>query len=98
MSSKSARREQITEAWGPAFTIDCGRVDHTQFVLAELRAARHRARLYVAEIETIGVALKGGMIDAETAVEWLADANALEFLGERAEPGEFGLGLMEWFG
>ena len=54
-----------------------------EYMLAELRCARTRAKMLVNEIETIGVALKGEVIDSETAIQWLKDANALKFLIER---------------
>jgi hypothetical protein len=50
------------------------------YVLAELRCARMRAQLLVKEIEVIGIALRGGVIHPEMAVEMLAEANALDFL------------------
>jgi hypothetical protein len=50
------------------------------YVLSELRLARKRALLLVNEIEVIGVALKGGIVDPDTALEMLADANCLDFL------------------
>jgi hypothetical protein len=53
-----------------------------EYVLAQLRCAHFRARLYVKEIAMIGIALRGGVVDAETAVQMLRDANALDFLTE----------------
>jgi hypothetical protein len=58
---------------------------YREYVLAELRCARRRAQLLVVEIETIGVALRGDFIDPDGAIEWLRDANALDFL-QPAEP------------
>jgi hypothetical protein len=58
---------------------DAGRA-YNDYLLQELRCARTRAKLIVNEIERIGVALKGGVIDADTAMIWLRDVNALEFL------------------
>ena len=51
-----------------------------EYVLAELRCARQRAQLLVMEIETIGIALRGQVIEPEVAMEWLGEANALDFL------------------
>jgi hypothetical protein len=51
-----------------------------EYVLAELRCARQRAQLLVLEIETIGIALRGFVIEPEMAMEWLSEANALDFL------------------
>ncbi len=50
------------------------------YVLAELRCAVMRARLVALDIEAAGVALRGGMIDPETALAWLRDAGALEYV------------------
>jgi hypothetical protein len=57
-----------------------GEIAYREYVLAELRAARTRALLVVNEIETIGIALRGGIVDADSAVEWMAGARALGFL------------------
>jgi hypothetical protein len=43
------------------------------FILAQIRVAGARARLFVNEVDTIGVALAGRLIDADTAVAQLAD-------------------------
>jgi hypothetical protein len=59
---------------------DEGEISYRKYVLAELRAARTRALLVVNEIETIGVALRGGIVDADLAVEWLRDAGAMGYL------------------
>jgi hypothetical protein len=50
-----------------------------QYVLAELRCARLRARLAALDIECTGIALKIGLIEPEVAFEWLCDAGALKF-------------------
>lgn len=55
-------------------------VKFREYVLAELRCARQRAKLLVLEIETIGIALNGNVVDPEIALDWLAEANALDFL------------------
>jgi hypothetical protein len=61
-----------------------GRVD---YLLAELRAASLRARLWQADIEAVGLALKGGLIHPEQALELLHDCNALHLVGAvREEP------------
>ena len=54
---------------------------HVEFLL--IRAARMtaRARLMEADITTIGVALKGGLIGADTAVQWIRDAGLLGMVG-----------------
>jgi hypothetical protein len=55
-------------------------VNRTEYVLAELRCAALRARLAACEIDTIGIALRGGVIDADTALECLVDCGALSYL------------------
>ena|ERR1700677_3606774 len=61
-------------------------VSFNNYVLAQLRCAHMRARLYVNEIELIGIALKGCIIDAETALQMMRDAGSLEFLIQTEEP------------
>lgn len=46
----------------------------TNYLLAELKCASIRARLLTAEIDSIGVALRGNFIAADAAVAWLHDA------------------------
>ena len=52
--------------------------DRVSFVLAQLRCAALRARLAACEIDAIGVALRSGLIDSETAVAWLHDCGVLD--------------------
>ena len=54
---------------------------HDDFLLTVLRAASIRARLMEADLNSIGVALKGGLIGADTAVQWIRDANLLWMVG-----------------
>ena len=51
------------------------------YLLAELRCAVLRARLWAADIEAVGLALKGGLITPDQAVEILADCNCLHLIG-----------------
>ena len=51
-----------------------------QYALEEVRIAGMRGRLLVVEMEHIYKCLKNKMIDADTAMAWLADAKALDFL------------------
>lgn len=53
---------------------------YRKYVLAELRLAHKRAVLLREEIEHIGKTLADNLIDCDTALAWLADAKALEFL------------------
>jgi len=55
--------------------------ERREFVLANLRVASLRAKLLETELNSIGVALKGGMIDSYTAMQWVKDAGALNFMG-----------------
>jgi hypothetical protein len=50
------------------------------YVLAELRCASLRARLWAADIEAVGIALKGGLIHPEQALELLHDCDALHLV------------------
>ena len=54
---------------------------HKEFLLAALRAASARARAIPLDIDTIGVALKGGLIGTDTAVAWIRDAGLLWLVG-----------------
>ena len=71
---------------------DTGTKSFQRYLLHELRCARRRAQMLVAEIETIGIALKSDFIDSETAMQWLSAANALEFLQSTEPPME----RIEW--
>lgn len=55
-------------------------MDNREFLLARLRQATIEARLIEAQLISIGVALKGDMIDAETAKRWVRDAGLLEMV------------------
>ena len=48
--------------------------DRQEFVVASLRSASLRVRLIANEIDTAGVALKGGLITPEAALEWVNEA------------------------
>ena len=50
------------------------------FMLAELRCATLRSRLVTAEIDSIGVALRGNFITEDDAIAWLDDCGALQFV------------------
>lgn len=55
---------------------------HREFLLSALRAAQLRARAMVADLETIGVSLKGNLIGPETAARWIIQSNMLWIVGE----------------
>lgn len=56
----------------------------TEFILAKMRCAVLRSRLFQTEIESVGIALRGGLIDADCALSWLNDIDALEIIFEGA--------------
>jgi hypothetical protein len=58
--------------------------DRQEFVLATLRCASLRIRLIDQEITSAGVALKGGLISSEMALEWVEEV-APGILGVVAE-------------
>jgi hypothetical protein len=60
---------------------------YVEYLLAELRCAALRARLWQSDIDTIGLALKAGLISPDQAVEHLADCGVLRLLGLREERG-----------
>jgi hypothetical protein len=60
-------------------------MSRTEYLLAELRCASLRARLWQADITSIGIALKAGWISPEEAVELLADCDCLQLI-EPKEP------------
>ena len=57
-----------------------------EYVLSELRCAALRARLAACDIDSIGIALRGGMIGSRDALDALADVDALDYL-EPTPPG-----------
>jgi len=59
--------------------------DKREYLLAELRAAALRARLWQADIDAVGLALKAGLISPDQAVEHLSDCGLLRLLGLREE-------------
>ena len=60
-------------------------MSRTEYLLAELRCASLRARLWQADITSIGIMLKAGWISPEEAVELLADCDCLQLI-EPKEP------------
>jgi hypothetical protein len=62
-------------------------MSRTEYLLAELRCASLRARLWQFDIEAVGIALKAGWISPEQAVEALADCDCLQLI-EPKEPAE----------
>lgn len=54
---------------------------HREFLLSALRAASLRAKLFDADVSSIGIALKANMVTPEQAVKWIKDIGALESIG-----------------
>jgi hypothetical protein len=59
--------------------------DRREYLLAGLRAAALRARLWQADIDAVGLALKAGLISPDQAVEHLCDCGLLRLLAVREE-------------
>jgi hypothetical protein len=60
-----------------------------EYLLAELRCATLRARLWQADIEAVGLALKATLITPAQALELLHDCDVLRLVGpphEEAQP------------
>jgi hypothetical protein len=62
--------------------------DRREYLLAEFRVAALRARLWQADIDAIGLALKAGLISFDQAVEHLSDCGFLRLVGLRGEQEE----------
>src|SRR5262249_1654054 len=56
-----------------------------EYLIAELRCASLRARLWQADIDAVGLALKAGLVEPEQALELLADCDCLQLVGIRDE-------------
>jgi hypothetical protein len=54
---------------------------HREFLLSALRAASLRAKLFDADITTIGVALRENMVTTQEALKWIKDIGAMESIG-----------------
>jgi hypothetical protein len=50
------------------------------YLLAELRCASLRARLWLADIDAVGLALRAGLVEPEQALELLADCDCLKLI------------------
>jgi hypothetical protein len=57
---------------------DRGMLPDTEFLLSALRVATLRARLAANELDSIGVALKRGLVSHDDAVAWLNDIDLLD--------------------
>jgi hypothetical protein len=73
--------EGLKRKLDPSSEITKPKQDHRDYLLAELRCAALRARLWQHDIEAVGLALKGGLIEPEQALELLQDCDALHLVG-----------------
>lgn len=53
---------------------------YTEYLIAEIRCAIVRAKVLQNDLTAIGIALRGGFISADSAVEHLADCGALRLV------------------
>jgi hypothetical protein len=60
-------------------------VGRREYLLAELRCAALRARIWQADIEAVGLALRDGLIAPEQAIALLDDCDCLQLVGIREE-------------
>jgi hypothetical protein len=63
--------------------------DFINYLLAEMRCASLRTRLMQADIDAVGLALKGGLISPDQALLLLDDFHALRLLGNPPASAEF---------
>jgi hypothetical protein len=61
-------------------------MNRVDYLLAELRCASLRARLWQADIEAVGLALKAGLVEPEQALEMLADCDRLQLIEPKEAP------------
>ena len=61
-----------------------GALPDKEFLLSALRAASLRAKLAATEMDSIGVALKGGLVSTDEALTWLHDENLFDHVIYRA--------------
>ncbi len=54
--------------------------DLRETLLAELRLTRRRLRLAMNAVDTIGLSLKRGLIDVDTAMVWIDQVGASRFM------------------
>ena len=53
------------------------------YLLAELRCASLRARLWQADIDAVGMALKAGLVEPEQALELPHECDCLQFIASK---------------
>jgi hypothetical protein len=62
-----------------------GRENRIGYLLQELRCASLCAKLWQHDIEAVGLALKGGLVTPEQALEMLRDCDCLQIVGTQKE-------------
>jgi hypothetical protein len=62
-------------------------MNRVDYLLAELRCASLRARLWQADIDAVGMALRAGLVGPEEALELLHDCDALHLVGAVRDEG-----------
>jgi hypothetical protein len=60
--------------------------NRTEYLLQEMRCASLRARLMAADLDAVGLALKGALVTPDQAVELLADCDVLHLVGTEVSP------------
>ena len=58
-----------------------------EYAITALRCATLRTRLLTTELETIGIAVRDGLVSPEASLLWARDIGALELVG--ADDAEF---------
>jgi len=53
------------------------------YLMAELRCASLRARLWQADIDAVGMALKAGLVEPEQALELLRECDCLQLISPK---------------
>jgi hypothetical protein len=53
------------------------------YLIAELRCASLRARLWQADIDAVGMALKAGLVEPEQALELLRECDCLQLISPK---------------
>jgi hypothetical protein len=62
-----------------ASTGNCAQNYH-EYIIQELRCASLRARLAQADIESVGIALRDGLINEDQAIDILSDCDCLQYI------------------
>lgn len=82
MERARQRQMQMQQIANDQATRNKSKPDHREFLLGSMRCASLSLRSWAAEIDYIGVALRGNVISTEVACEWLNDLGLLRYLPE----------------